>query len=241
MNFLDKVLLELIDIDEIVHDNEHINMVDLFIKDDESFILADGLVLHNSASVEIQSNRDPQFHAAFALTGVVNNVYNATPAQLLKMGKLTDLLTVLGLTPDVKATRDNINFGSIVISTDADPDGSSIMTILVNMLYKFWPDLFKGDTPIVYRLMSPNLVAYNKKERVYFSSMVEFKKVEKQYKNHTIVYYKGLGSMTSEDWIEILGNVDKYTLPIVYDEDFDATMKLLFSDDADSRKHWLMS
>ena len=155
------------------------------------------------------------------------------------MGKLTNLLSVIGLTPGIKATSQNLNFGKIVISTDSDPDGGSIFSLLVNMFYKYWPELFTSDTPLVYRLLAPNLVAYNKKERIYFPDMIEFNKVANKYKNHTVVYYKGLGSMEKLDWTTMLEDLDRYILPMEYDDNFNAIIKLLFSDNADNRKEWL--
>lgn len=241
MNFLDRALFELIDIEDVSHDNEHINMVDLYVEDDESFILSDGLVMHNSAASEIVSCRNPKLHASFALTGKINNVYSTTPAQLLKMGKITNLLTVLGLTPGIKATYNNLNFGQICISTDADPDGADIFSLLINIFYQFWPELFKMDKPIIYRLVAPNMVAINKKERVYFADMDDFLKVESKYKNHDVVHYKGLGSMEKCDWLEILNNIDNYIIQMTYDDKFDETIKLLFSDEAQCRKDWLSS
>lgn len=192
-----------------------------------------------SASSQILGSRDPKIHASFALTGKINNVYGITPAQLLQMGKITNMLKVIGLTPGVKATKQNLNFGNICISTDADPDGNDIYSLLMNIFYQFWPELFSMDKPIVYRLMSPNLVAYNKKERAYFQNMNEFDKVKSKYKNHSIVYYKGLGSMEIEDWDEILCNLKKYIMPMNYDDDLNRVFELLFSDNANARKEWL--
>jgi len=200
-----------------------------------TLLITEGL----SAASEIISCRNPKLHASFALTGKINNVYDTTPAQLLQMGKITNLLTVLGLTPGIKATPNNLNFGQICISTDADPDGADIFSLLINIFYQFWPELFKMDKPIVHRLIAPNLVAYNKKERVHFADMDDFLKVETKYKNHDIVYYKGLGSMIKDDWKMILKDLNKYCIPMVDDSNFSGVIDLLFNDNADDRKEWL--
>ena len=111
----------------------------------------------------------------------------------------------------------------------------------MNIFYQFWPELFSMDKPIIHRLLTPNLVAYNKKERVYFRNIDEFDKVKLKYKNHSIVYYKGLGSMEIEDWDEILCNLEKYIMPMNYDDDLDRVFELLFSDNIVNRKLWLSS
>lgn len=193
-----------------------------------------------SASAEISTCRDPEFHASFALTGKINNVYGSTPAQLLQMGKITNMLKVIGLVPGVKATKQNLNFGNICISTDSDVDGADIYSLLINIFYQFWPELFQMDIPIIHRLTAPNLVAYNKKDRVHFVDMDEFNKVQNKYKNHSIVYYKGLGSMILDDWKMILSNLETYCIPMKHDDELHDIIQLLFSDNTDARKEWLM-
>ena len=194
-----------------------------------------------SASSEIQNVRDPSIHASFPLTGKINNVYNSTPAQVLQMGKITNMLTVLGLSPGTVATMGNINFGKIILAVDSDPDGNHIAALLVNILYKFWPELFKFGEPVVYKLIAPNIVATNKHERVYFPSMVEFGEVSKEYKNYDIEYFKGLGSMATGDWRVLLRELDDYLVPYEYDENFGDVIDLIFSSDVGPRKEWLMS
>ena len=39
--------------------------------------------------------------------------------------------------------NENMNFGKVVIMTDADEDGSSIACTLINFFYTFWPDMIK--------------------------------------------------------------------------------------------------
>ena len=56
-----------------------------------------------SAKSQICEARDPATIAAFALTGKINNVWGCSPAQVLKMGKLTELLAAIGLTPGKRA------------------------------------------------------------------------------------------------------------------------------------------
>jgi len=192
-----------------------------------------------SASSEILSVRNPKLQAAFALTGKINNVFGTTPAQLLKMGKITDMLTVMGLVPNRKATLENINFGKIIISTDADPDGAHIFTLIINILYQFWPELFNFSIPTVYRLNAPNVVASKKTERVHFPTLEEFNNEKSKYRGWEIAYYKGLGSMVKEDWKIIMKNLDKYCYEIVDDGKMGETLTMLFNDDTDTRKEWL--
>jgi DNA gyrase subunit B len=237
---LNQHLFELVDIIDI-EDTHHYNMIDISVEDDESFILDNGIVSHNSAKSQISEAREPSTTAAFALTGKINNVYGSTVAQVLGMGKLTDLLTTLGLTPGKRAVRSRLNYGHrIVIATDSDYDGSDIFTLLINLFYQFWPELFSpNDEPIIYRLEAPNIVASKGNKRVHFTNREDYEKVKNKYKGWSIEYMKGLGSMSKQDWEMILsGQTDTY-IPIVDDGSLGVTLDLLFGPSADDRKEWL--
>lgn len=193
-----------------------------------------------SAKSSICEARNPETTAAFALTGKINNVYTSTIAQVLKMGKVTDLLAAIGLTPGKRVTRSDLNFGRVIVATDADVDGGDIFALLVNLFYKFWPEMFdKNYEPIVYRLVSPNVVASKGDKRVHFTTRADFDKVKDKYKGWTVEYMKGLGSLSMKDWEMVLATDSAVYIPIVDDGKMGETLKLLFDDNADARKQWL--
>ena len=196
-----------------------------------------------SAKSQISEARDPKTTAAFPLTGKINNVYGVTPAQLLKMDKLTNLLTAIGLVPGKKALRSELRFGKIVIATDADMDGSDIFTLLINLFHTFWPEMFSPDydPPMVYRLIAPNVVASKGGKRVHFTTRAEYEKQKAKYSNWTIEYMKGLGSMSKKDWEMVLSGETNTMIPIIDDNEFKQTLELLFGPSADKRKEWLQN
>lgn len=193
-----------------------------------------------SAASMITDVRDPKTIASFPLTGKINNVYGMTVAQILKAGKLTDLLMAIGLIPGQKALRSSLRYGKIIIATDADFDGNDIFTLLVNLFYQFWKELFDSEyEPIIYRLIAPNVVAVKGKKRVHFTSRSDYEKVKNKYKGYEISYYKGLGSMVREDWKMILSDNSEFLIPIVDDGHLGETLELLFGKDSNARKKWL--
>lgn len=194
----------------------------------------------DSAKSQICEARDPKTTAAFALTGKIDNVYGCTPAQVLKMGKIKNLLTAIGLTPGKKAVRSDLNYGRIVIATDADYDGDDIFTLLTNLFYQFWPELLDPNyEPIIYRLSTPNVCLVKGKQRLHFTRRSDYEKVKDKYKGYEVRYYKGLGSMHPDDWDMILsGKTDAY-IPIIDDGKLKETFTLLFGPDSDARKEWL--
>lgn len=193
-----------------------------------------------SASGQIGEVRDPETIGSFSLTGKFNNVYGCTIAEVVKMGKLKDLLAAIGLVPGQKATKYNLNFGQIVIATDADYDGGNIFTMLINLFYQFWPELLDPKTsPVVFRMLAPNVCAVKGNKRVHFPTRTEYEKVKDKYKGWTINYYKGLGSMAKEDWEMLLNGETNTFIPIQDDGMIGTTLELIFGPDADARKEWL--
>ena len=192
-----------------------------------------------SAAANIIQVRDPKIHASFPLSGKINNVYGTTVSQILTMGKITDLITAIGLIPGQRALRGQLNFGKIIISTDADVDGGAIFNLLINLFYQFWPELLDPNyEPIIFRLVTPNIIARKGKQKQYFATREEFEKVKSKYENWNLTYLKGLGSLSKEDYEQLINN-DKYLLPIVDDGNIKDTLTLLFSNNADMRKNWL--
>lgn len=193
-----------------------------------------------SAQSQISEVRDPVTTAAYGLSGKINNVYGATPAQALKMEKITELLVVIGLTPGKPAVRSQLNYGEIVIATDADYDGDDIFTLLVNVMFHFWPELFDPkQPPIIKRLTAPNVCVVKGKQRIHFARRSDFEKVRDKYRGCEVRYYKGLGSMSPIDWEMILSGKSNTTISITDDGHMSSVLMLLFGPSADLRKQWL--
>lgn len=194
----------------------------------------------DSAASMISDSRDPEIIASLPLSGKVNNVWGTTPAQLLNMGKMTDMLTAIGLIPGQKAVRSTLRYGQVIISTDADFDGSDIFTLLINLFYSFWPELFDTNyEPFIYRMVAPNVVASKSGKRVHFTTRADFEKVKDKYKGWTVEYMKGLGSMSKGDWDIVIAGLNKYSIPITDDGNITNTLELLFGPSAELRREWL--
>lgn len=193
-----------------------------------------------SASSQIEEVRDPKHVATFAMSGKFNNVYDSTVAEVIGMGKLKNLLSALGLVPGRKAVRSNLPFGGgIIIATDADADGDDIFTLLINLFYKFWPELMDpNQPPLIHRLTAPNVAMSKGSKRVHFIRKADYEAEKHKYAGYTAEYFKGLGSMHKEDWKMVLEN-QKCRVPITDDGNMGEVLKLLFADDADARKVWL--
>ena len=194
----------------------------------------------DSAKANIRQVRNTEYMAALPMTGKINNVYGATVAQVLAMTKVADLLSAVGLTPGLRADPYTMRYGKIVLAMDADTDGSHIVTLYTQLLYQFWPELFDPKNPRVYRLMTPNVVAYTDKQRIHFSTSADFDKVADKYTSYKKKYMKGLGTLTIADWQQVLANLDANCHVIVDDGNLKQTLHNHFGDDVAWRKAWLM-
>ena len=208
-------------------------------RDECQLLLTEG----NSAKANIVQSRNPKTTAAAPMTGKINNVYGASVAELMKMGKVTDIISSIGLVPGKRAMRSELRYGRVCFATDADYDGDHITTLLVNLFYQFWPELFDPRYPaFFFRMVAPNIVAEKGKKRIHFPNREAYEAVKGKYRTGwEISYLKGLGTMEKRDWDMILSGETDVFMPIQDDGTMPDVMKLLFGPDSDPRKEWLQT
>lgn len=243
---MNNVFFELIDIEDIMQSEVIVNTYDLAIEDDESFVLSNGIVSHNSALGGVLSGRNPKLHAAFPLRGKPINVYEMGVADVIQNKEFKNILAITGLQlgVEVKGVND-IRFGKIVFTTDQDLDGYGIRGLLMNMLYKFWPELFK--LGIIHILNTPLVKVTQGKKVLSFFSEEDYTKWIEDNKDakFTSKYYKGLGTSSSSEWKEYFtdGEMKNNLVQIKIESKEDEEMfRLLFSKEkgaTDRRKEWL--
>jgi DNA topoisomerase-2 len=156
------------------------------------------------------------------------------------------ILTILGLQLGVKVeSPSDIRFGKIVFTTDQDVFGFSIRGLLMNMLYKFWPELYT--LGLIYILDTPIIKVTIGKKVINFYSVQEYETWVSNNKKEkfTAKFFKGLGTSKSDAWREYFTEESmKNTLSqIRIENDEDREMfKLLFSKEkgmTDQRKDWM--
>lgn len=232
--------LELVDIESITFSDDYVNMVDITVDSDESFILSNGIISHNSANSGFVKNSNKETQGSFALRGKFVNVSEITNAKLSQNEEVINLMASLGLKLGMKPSRGDLRYGRIIISTDADVDGNSITGLLLNFFNKYWPDLF--DMKFVYKSETPLLVANNKltKKKEYFYNASEFEQWSKtaDLSKYEIKYKKGLGALDEEEYKMIIEN-PKLTL-ITKDDLGDNSLEVWFGKLSELRKNELL-
>ena len=186
----------------------------------------------DSAGRGFRVARDPQIQAAYTMRGVPPNALGMSPLQIMKNDVFNDLVSVIGLKFGSDFDINNINFGKIVISTDADVDGDRICALLLLFFSTNWPELIEKN--IVCRSISPIIIANKGKESRKYYSMEDFNKESSKLKNYEIKYCKGLSGLNAKETKEMMRE------PIFHyftkDNQADHFFKKWFGKDADIRK-----
>lgn len=191
----------------------------------------------DSAKSGLRGGRNPEIQAGLIMRGVPLNCYGMTPVQIMKNEVFNDIVTILGLKWGKEFDINDLNFGKIVISTDADVDGDKIAALLL-LFFNNWPELFEKN--IVCRNISPIVISRKGKDCQKFYTMEEFKEAEKKLKGYSHKYVKGLGGLSDNETKEMYHN-PKF-LYFKKDEVADSMFRKWFSKgDSETRKEMLNS
>jgi len=185
-----------------------------------------------SARGYLSAVSDRNVIASLPLKGKVLNCHSIKATKLLANEEIKSLLTSCGLevgNPDISDLR----YGKIVIATDVDQDGNAILSLLINFFFKFWPDLFKEN--IITRFITPLYSVIKSNKKKYYYSKKEF---NTSGTGGDATYFKGLGSMSKDDWDYAINKNPKY-INIDLDDYSQDNLDLAFSSDVEKRKKWL--
>lgn len=183
-------------------------------------------------------------YGVFPLRGKIMNVKDATLQKISDNAEITALKKILGLEQNKKYTDvSDLRYGSIMIMTDQDHDGSHIKGLLFNIFQSLWNSLYKIDG-FLTSMLTPIIKASNSKgEVIQFYNMTDYKKwleTDISKKNWKIKYYKGLGTSKDEEAKDYFRNMKKITYK--YNENSDEKLDLAFNKKrSDDRKTWLIN
>ena len=131
-----------------------------------------------------------------------------TTQKLIQNNEVVNLMAALGLKLGNKVIPGTLRYGRIIIYTDADYDGSSIAALLINFLFKFWPELFEQN--MVFKAETPIVVSKNikTKKKISFYTQDEYESWigTIKPKEWEIEYKKGLAALVDDEYAEIINN-----------------------------------
>ena len=217
-----------------------------------TLILCEGLSAKTYAVHGIEKGIDNKkgrdFFGIYPLKGKLLNVRNSSSAQIQNNKELSDLKTALNLKHGVDYSDDDnfktLNYGKVMIMTDADVDGLHIEGLIINFFDVTFPTLLSREflismkTPIV--TISKSITSSAADQMVFYDERI-YQKYADQHtdKKSFIKYYKGLGTSTRE---EILENFGKKLLLYNAQAGCRTTIDKVFnSKSSNLRKEWLIS
>lgn len=147
------------------------------------------------------------YHGVFPLRGKLLNVRNATAKQIQANKEFINIKTIMGLKQGMKyKDTSKLRYGSIIILTDQDPDGSHIKGLIINMFEYFWPELLQipgfikaYNTPIVKVWKKSDTKKQNVKEFYTLNEFEKWAQKQESLKDWVHKYYKGLGTSTDKE------------------------------------------
>ena len=189
--------------------------------------------------------RNPETQGAFPLRGKSLNVREVSESKAIQNQEIKSIIGALGLqfgkSPFVydkngKLIDDNLRYGEIHIYSDADVDGISCASLLVNIFEKWWPELFKEHR--VARCETPVIIATHKKTgkaiNFYYDDEWEAWQKKNNVEHYDIDYKKGLAALDDKQYAEIIRNPRLYYYDLT-DESHDK-LNIWFGGDSTLRK-----
>ena len=159
-------------------------------------------------------------YGVYPLRGKLLNVREASVNQINTNQEITDIKKILGLKSGQTYTQSNINelrYGSVMIMTDADEDGSHIKGLIINFFNYFFPTLL--EIPGFMRILVTPLVKATKGSHVLqFANLRAYgvwKEKTADADTWKIKYYKGLGTSTSKEAGEYFTNIEANTIGLI--------------------------
>ncbi|KAG9050359.1 DNA topoisomerase 2 [Tulasnella sp. UAMH 9824] len=152
----------------------------------------------------------------FPLRGKLLNVREATHDQIMKNTEIQNIKKIVGLVQG-KQYQDlsSLRYGSVMIMTDQDHDGSHIKGLLLNLFDQFFPSLLRIPGFLV-EFVTPIVRVTKGKQKIDFFTLIEFQKWNEENNSDnkwTIKYYKGLGTSDDNDAMEYFSHTEKHVIP----------------------------
>jgi DNA gyrase subunit B len=141
----------------------------------KELILAEG----DSAISAVGSARNVKCQAIFAVTGVVGNTFGQKTAKVMESPTYQALVKVLGCGIGKDFDINKLKWNSIILSADADVDGSNITSLLCVFFLCHMPEIITSGRlyralPPLYRLNEKTLKKYHQQRDAFLFSKKEY-------------------------------------------------------------------
>lgn len=177
------------------------------------------IVEGNSAAGPFLAARNAMTQAVLPLRGKILNVTKVDDIRALQNQEVVDILNSIGTGINDSCNPDLCRYEKIIISTDSDPDGAQIESLVLGVLMKFVPKLIESGK--VY-ISDSSLYGYYDKGKFYPAK--DLSEVPEGVK---FLRFKGLGSLEPDQLKGMLLDTDTRRLLQVEAEEVDQSLEIL--------------
>lgn len=189
------------------------------------------IVEGKSAAGSTKEARDRNTQAVFQLRGKMLNVLKTDLHKALQNKEISGLVDAFGL--EVKNNKiivdeTKLRYGKIIITADADVDGSHIRVLFLTFIWKFCPELLEkgyiyAAVPPLYKVTMGTKIQYLKDD----AALDKFRKsVSRSFE---LGRMKGLGEMDPDEMAETVMSKESRTLKQISMEDAEEVAKIFMS------------
>ena len=172
------------------------------------------IVEGKSAAGSTKEARNRLTQAVFPVRGKILNVLKADLHKAMKNAEIDGMINAFGLEVNngkVIVDEDKLRYGKIIITADADVDGSHIRALFLTFIWKFAPELIEkgyiyAAVPPLYKITQGTKIQYLKDD----AALEAFRKTTKR--SFDLGRMKGLGEMDPSEMAETVMNPETRTL-----------------------------
>jgi DNA gyrase subunit B len=199
------------------------------------------IVEGESAGGSAKQGRDRETQAILPLKGKILNIEKATMEKLLKNEEIRNIILTLGTGFSDEYDPAKLRYHKIIIMTDADVDGSHIMTLLLTLYFRYFRQLL--DNGYIYVAMPPLYKIKKGKTELYAYNDEEKDRIIKEIgEGADIQRYKGLGEMNPDQLWNTTMNPETRKLKKITIEDAvkaDILFNILMGEEVEPRRKYI--